>query len=58
MAANQGFLFLTIILYSPGIKLSGSKASLALNSARKVSKHHVMVYTAQAILDHPEIRLS
>lgn len=58
MAANQGFWFLTVILYSPGIKLSGSKASPALNSARKVSKHHVMVYTAQAILDHPEIRLS
>ena len=49
---------MTIVLYSSGIKLSGNKANPALNSAGKASKHHVMVYTAQAIRDHPKICLS
>lgn len=49
---------MNVDLYSPSIKLSGNKSNPALNSAGKASKHHVMVYNAQAILDHPEIRLS
>jgi holliday junction resolvase YEN1 len=40
------------------MKLSGNKSNPALNSDGKASKSHVMVYTAEAIRTHPEVRLT
>lgn len=39
-------------------KLSGNKAHPALDANGKVSAHHVMVYTADDIWSHPEVRLT
>jgi len=46
------------IIKNPSQKLSGNKSNPALNSEGKASKHHVMVFTADAIRNHPEIRLT
>jgi hypothetical protein len=43
---------------SPSLSLSGNKANPALNSEGKVSKHHVMVYTAEAVRNHPAVALT
>jgi Holliday junction resolvase YEN1 len=49
---------LTRLCSSPSMKLSGNKSNPALNSEGKASKSHVMVYTAEAIRTHPEVRLT
>lgn len=46
------------IIKNPGLKLSGNKSNPALNSAGKASVYHVMVFTAEAIRNHPEVRLT
>jgi hypothetical protein len=40
------------------MKLSGNKSNPALNLEGKASKSHIMVYTAEAIRTHPEVRLT
>lgn len=40
------------------MKLSGNKSKPALNSAGKASEHHVMVYTAENIKTHPNVKLT
>ncbi|KDQ57718.1 hypothetical protein JAAARDRAFT_273139 [Jaapia argillacea MUCL 33604] len=46
------------IIKNPGLTLSGNKSNPALNSEGKASKHHVMLYTADAMRTHPEIALT
>ncbi|KIJ67586.1 hypothetical protein HYDPIDRAFT_26013 [Hydnomerulius pinastri MD-312] len=46
------------VIKNPSLTLSGNKSNPALNSEGKASKHHVMIYTAEAIRKHPEIQLS
>jgi hypothetical protein len=43
---------------SPSVTLSGNKVNPALNSDGKASKYHVMVYTAEAIRNHPRVMLT
>lgn len=50
--------FLIHSFYSPGVALSGNKSHPALNAHGKVSEHHVMVYTADAVQNHPEVGLT
>lgn len=40
------------------MKLSANKSNPALNLEGKASKPHIMVYTAEAIRTHPEVRLT
>lgn len=52
------FTILTVVFCSPGINLSGNKSKPALDKKGKASKHHVWVYTADAIQSHPGVRLT
>ena len=40
------------------MKLSGNKSNPALDSDGKASKHHVMLYSADKVRNHPDIGMS
>lgn len=40
------------------VNLTGNKSKPALNSDGKASKHHVMLFTAHQVENHPEIGMS
>ncbi|KZT03833.1 PIN domain-like protein [Laetiporus sulphureus 93-53] len=46
------------IIRNSSLNLSGNKAYPALNSAGKLSQHHVMVYTIDLIRTHSDVSLS
>ncbi|KAF9497231.1 hypothetical protein BDN71DRAFT_1588372 [Pleurotus eryngii] len=46
------------VIKNPGINLSGNKSKPAPDKKGKASKHHVWVYTADAIQGHPGVRLT
>lgn len=46
------------IIKNLSLNLSGNKSNPALNSEGKASKYHVMVFTADAVGNHPEVRLT
>ncbi|OCH90241.1 PIN domain-like protein, partial [Obba rivulosa] len=46
------------IIRNPSLTLTGNKCNPALNSEGKASKYHVMVYTAEQILVHPDVAMS
>ncbi|KAJ7502773.1 hypothetical protein B0H11DRAFT_2170838 [Mycena galericulata] len=46
------------IIRNASLDLSGNKANPALDANGKASKYHVMVYTADAVRDHPKVGLS
>lgn len=55
----DAFLFgAQTVIKNPGINLSGNKSKPALDKNGKPSKHHVWVYTADAIQSHPGVRLT
>ncbi|KAG2036965.1 PIN domain-like protein, partial [Suillus americanus] len=46
------------VIKNSSLTLSGNKSNPALNSEGKPSKHHAMIYTAEAIRRHPEVGLT
>ncbi|KAJ6558571.1 hypothetical protein DFH09DRAFT_922590, partial [Mycena vulgaris] len=46
------------IIRNAGLDLSGNKRNPALDANGKASKHHVMVYTADAVRNHAKVRLT
>ncbi|KAI9059099.1 hypothetical protein FKP32DRAFT_1634581 [Trametes sanguinea] len=46
-----------MVLKNVSTKLTGNKSNPALNANGKPSEHHANVYTADAIENHPEVRL-
>ncbi|KAL4262296.1 XPG-I domain-containing protein [Pleurotus pulmonarius] len=55
----DAFLFgAQTVIKNPGINLSGNKSKPAIDKRGKASKHHVWVYTADAIQSHPGVRMT
>ncbi|KAG1844175.1 hypothetical protein DFJ58DRAFT_747692 [Suillus subalutaceus] len=46
------------VIKNSSLTLSGNKSNPALDSEGKPSKHHAMIYTAEAIRRHPEVGLT
>ncbi|KAG2355329.1 hypothetical protein BDR07DRAFT_548668 [Suillus spraguei] len=46
------------VIKNSSLTFSGNKSNPALDSDGKPSKHHAMIYTAEAIRKHPEVRLT
>ncbi|KAG2153896.1 hypothetical protein DEU56DRAFT_771728 [Suillus clintonianus] len=46
------------VIKNSSLTLSGNKSNPALDSEGKPSKHHTMIYTAEAIRRHPEVGLT
>ena len=44
--------------YSMSLTLTGNKSKPALDSKGKASKHHVWLYTADAVRNHPDVALT
>ncbi|KAG1742217.1 XPG I-region-domain-containing protein [Suillus lakei] len=46
------------VIKNSSLTFSGNKSNPALDSEGKPSKHHAMIYTAEAIRKHPEVGLT
>ncbi|KII92167.1 hypothetical protein PLICRDRAFT_172297 [Plicaturopsis crispa FD-325 SS-3] len=46
------------VIRNPSLALTGNKCNPALDANGKASKHHVMVFTADNVRNHPEVSLT